>query len=110
MLELKRITSPENPAVTSCRASESITAFYLLGCASGQGFGSGLWDHEGMIYDFGKLVDTMEKRDLQMGGGNQSHCQSRGASRLTSYTMGSSLYWHITRCLRDSFTRGHYNY
>ena len=28
-----------------------MTAFYLLVDASGQGFGSGLWDHEGLIYD-----------------------------------------------------------
>ena len=48
---LKRLTAPENPAVTRCRTSESMTYFYILGDASGQGFGSGLWDHEGMIYD-----------------------------------------------------------
>ena len=51
-------------------------AFYLLGDEIGQGFGSGLWYHEGLIYDFGKLVNTMEKRDLQLEGGNQSYCQS----------------------------------
>ena len=28
-----------------------MTDFYLLGYESGQGFGSGLWDHEGLIYD-----------------------------------------------------------
>ena len=73
---LKRITAPEKPAVTRCRASESMNEFYLIRDASGRGFGSGLWDHEGMIYNFGKLVDTMEKRDLQLEGGNQSYCQS----------------------------------
>ena len=26
-------------------------AFYLIGDVSGQGFGSGLWDHEGLIYE-----------------------------------------------------------
>ena len=45
ILALKRLTAPENPAVTRCRASESMTAFYILGNASGQGFGSGLYDH-----------------------------------------------------------------
>ena len=29
-----------------------MTAFYLLGDASGQGFGSGLWGHEGLRCDF----------------------------------------------------------
>ena len=37
--------------VTRCRASGSMTAFYLLGYKSGQGFGSGLWDHEELRYD-----------------------------------------------------------
>ena len=51
MLTLKRLTAPEKPAITRCRALESITDFYLLGDASGQGFGSGLWYHEGLRYD-----------------------------------------------------------
>ena len=51
VLALNRLTAPENPAVTSCRASESMTGFYLLGDTSGQGFGSVLWDHEGLRYD-----------------------------------------------------------
>ena len=29
-----------------------MNAFYILWDTSGQGFGSGLWDHEGLIYDF----------------------------------------------------------
>ena len=51
MLALNRLNAPEKPAVTMCRASESMTAFDLLVDASGQGFGSGLWDHEGRRYD-----------------------------------------------------------
>ena len=31
--------------------SDSMTAFYLLGDANGQGFGLGLCDHEGLRYD-----------------------------------------------------------
>ena len=50
IVALKRINAPEKPAVTRCRALESMTAFYLLGYASGQGFGLGLWDNEGLIY------------------------------------------------------------
>ena len=51
ILVLKRLTVPEKPALTRCRALESMTDIYLLGDASGQGFGSGLWDHEGLRYD-----------------------------------------------------------
>ena len=42
LLALTRLTDPEKPAITRCRASESMTDFYLLGYASDQGFGSGL--------------------------------------------------------------------
>ena len=48
---LNRLIAPEKPTVTRCRASESMTDFYLLGDASGQGFGSGLWDYEGLRYE-----------------------------------------------------------
>ena len=51
MAALKRLMAPDNPVVTRCRAPESTTAFYFLEGASGQGFGSGLWDHEGLRYD-----------------------------------------------------------
>ena len=51
VLVLKRLAAPEKPAVARCRASESMTAFYLLGDTSGKGFGLGLWDHEGLRYD-----------------------------------------------------------
>ena len=41
---LKRLAAPEKPAVKMCQALDSMTDFYLLGDASGQGFGLGLWD------------------------------------------------------------------
>ena len=42
---------PKKPAVTRCRALDSMTTFYPLVDASGQGFGLGLWDHQGLRYD-----------------------------------------------------------
>ena len=51
MLALNSLTSPEKTAVTRCRALDSMTSFYLLVDASGQGFGSVMWDHEGLRYD-----------------------------------------------------------
>ena len=44
VLVLKRLAAPEKPAVKMCQALDSMTDFYLLGDAIGQGFGSGLWD------------------------------------------------------------------
>ena len=51
ILTLKNITVPDKPAVPRCQASESMTEFYLLGDASGQGFGLGMQYHEGLRYD-----------------------------------------------------------
>ena len=42
VLALKRLTAPENPVLTRCQASESMTDFYLLGDSIGKGFDSGL--------------------------------------------------------------------
>ena len=50
VLALKRLTASEKPEITRCRASELMTAFYLIEDASGKGFGLGLWDHEGLRY------------------------------------------------------------
>ena len=48
---LKHLTSGEEPATQKCRSREKFTALYLMGDASGQGFGSGLWDKTGLWYD-----------------------------------------------------------
>ena len=63
VLALKRLTAPEKTAVTRCRASESMTDFYLLGDASGQGFGLGLWGHEGLRCDSANWL-TQWKNDI----------------------------------------------
>ena len=39
-----------------------MTAFYLLRDASGQGFGSDLWDHEGLRYD-SENCSTQQKNE-----------------------------------------------
>ena len=45
IVALKRLTAPHKHEIKRCRALELMTAFYLLGYASSQGFGLGLWDH-----------------------------------------------------------------
>ena len=62
ILALKRLAAPENPAVTRCRASESMTDFYLLVDASVQGFGLGLWYHEGLRYESEKCSTQWKTR------------------------------------------------
>ena len=51
IVALKRLIAPEKPALKRCRASDSMNDFYLLVDAISQGFGLGLWDHEGLRYD-----------------------------------------------------------
>ena len=69
-MALKSITEPENPAVTRCQASESMTAFYLIGYASGQGFGSGMWYHEGLRYDLSNRLTQWKNETSNWKEGN----------------------------------------
>ena len=39
------------PCKQKCRATDVVSALYLMGDASGQGFGSGLWNKEGLWYE-----------------------------------------------------------
>ena len=50
---LGELTSGEEPAVQKCRARYALAAAYLMGDASGKGFGSGIWDHKGVAYRAG---------------------------------------------------------
>ena len=51
---LRSLTSPKEPAITRCRTKFAVSALYLMGDASGHGFGSGLWtgdSREGVWYE-----------------------------------------------------------
>ena len=48
---LKSLAAPAKHVVTKCQALESMTKFYLLGDARGQGFGLVLWGHGGLRYN-----------------------------------------------------------
>ena len=48
---LMELTAGDEPCVQKCRAKESISAFYLVGDASGNGLGSGFFDEKGLSYD-----------------------------------------------------------
>ncbi|KAL7468881.1 hypothetical protein ACHAXS_009127 [Conticribra weissflogii] len=61
---LVELTEGSEPAVQSIRVRDTVTAFYLMGDASGKGFGSGLWDGV-----------------LQYEAGNwASHCQDESSN------------------------------
>lgn len=50
---LLKLTAGEEPAVQACRALVALVALYLVGDASGRGFGSALWDDKGVLYNSG---------------------------------------------------------
>ena len=50
---LEQFTRQKTPAVQSCQATGSMVALYLLGDASGNGMGSGLWDGGVLDYEQG---------------------------------------------------------
>ena len=54
---LGKLTTSEYLAASKCRVGATMTALYLMGDASGQGFGSGLWDREGLWYKAANWAD-----------------------------------------------------
>ena len=57
---LEKFTSRKTPAVQSCRATGSMVALYLLGNASGNGMGSGLWDGVALDYEQGNWATRLK--------------------------------------------------
>ena len=57
VVALEKLTASAEPAATKCRVGTAMSALYLMGDASGQGFGSGLWDGEGLWYEAGNWAD-----------------------------------------------------
>jgi len=49
------------PAIQKCRVSTVAVALYLMGDASGAGFGSALWDNEGVEYEAGNWKQHWEE-------------------------------------------------
>ena len=50
---LLKLTEQEEPPVVKCRVQGACVALYLMGDASGKGFGSGLWHDDGIEYEAG---------------------------------------------------------
>lgn len=50
---LQEFLAGDQPAIQKCRVSNVAVALYLMGDASGVGFGSALWDREGVDYEAG---------------------------------------------------------
>ena len=55
------LTSGVEPAVQKCRVKSTLTAFYLLGDASGKGFGSGFVDGVGVWYEAANWSTQMQE-------------------------------------------------
>ena len=56
---LKKLTQGEEPALQKCRVRTTLVAFYLLGDASGLGFGSGFVDNLGIWYESANWADFL---------------------------------------------------
>jgi hypothetical protein len=64
----------ETPAVQKCRVSSLAVCLYLMGDASGDGFGSGVWDEDGVHNEAGNWKEQWRKESSNY----------REASNLTS--------------------------
>ena len=54
---LEKLTTSKDPAATKCRVGAAMSALYLMGDASGQSFGLGLWDGKGLWYKAADWAD-----------------------------------------------------
>ena len=50
---LLELTAGPEPAMQKCRVEGSLSAFYLVGDASGKGFGTAVWDEAEVVYEAG---------------------------------------------------------
>jgi hypothetical protein len=71
---LQEFLAGDTPAVQKCRVSSVAVALYLMGDASGVGFGSALWDSEGVEYEAGHWKEHWKSESSNF----------REASNLTS--------------------------
>jgi hypothetical protein len=53
VLALSDLTQAEEPVLFKVRASSVLSVLYLVGDASGKGFGSAMWDRDGIFYESG---------------------------------------------------------
>jgi hypothetical protein len=53
LLALSDLTQAEEPVLFKVRASSVLSVLYLVGDASGKGFGSAMWDRDGIFYESG---------------------------------------------------------
>ncbi len=58
---LVELTAGEEPAVQKCRVKGALAALYLMGDASGKGFGSGVWDEKGLAFKAGSWKSEFSK-------------------------------------------------
>jgi len=64
---LTTLTSGSLPARAHARASNTITATYLMGDASGRGFGSAVWGTDGVLWESGHYGKNILKSRPTIG-------------------------------------------
>ena len=58
---LMKLMDTPTPALTLARPTGSVQGYYLMGDASGKGFGSALWDSEGIFYESGHYGERHQR-------------------------------------------------
>jgi len=61
VIAMKGLTQGSEPALQKCRVQNTLVAFYLLGDASGLGFGSGFVDNLGIWYESANWADPLKE-------------------------------------------------
>jgi hypothetical protein len=59
---LEALFAPTNPAVSRLRPNGSLCGYYLVGDASGKGFGSALWGQNDIHWESGNYASKYQKK------------------------------------------------
>ena len=84
-----------------------MTAFYLLGDASYQGFGLVLWDHEGLIYDLEKWSTQWKNETSNWKEGNNLTVKVEELSEEHKLDNGYIFILTVNEVFGGSFYKGH---
>ena len=87
-----------------------MTAFYLLGDASGQGFGLGLWYHEGLRYDSENWSIQWKNQTSNWKEGTNITVQFEELAEENKLDNGQLFNLTENQVFDECFYKGHSNY
>lgn len=103
---LMKLTEGEAPAVQECRAIELFVA-YLMGDASGDGFGNGIWDQNGVEYEAGNWKEEMKRKSSNFRESNNLVTKVEALARAGKLDGRELFIFTDNTTFEGTFYKGH---